>query len=215
MYKPNRLQASGAKLAATGCMTQSSFAGMWPRTLLRLPATSFAIAALAGLVAASPDAAAQAAAPQPQPAANTFQAQAAQVGIKSCATLFATLGDVLTRGTTFASNVQAQQTSPNDHAAQAVVGMKYDTPNYKGQAAGVVLTAPTKAGGCEGNLVRVAPFPQSCPDVVRQLPQGSTLATTLSGTPLYNLGGNQGQALLVPSGAGCVVVTVASAMERR
>ncbi|WP_422650302.1 Secreted protein [Cupriavidus sp. H18C1] len=186
---------------------------MSQRALSRLPATAFAIAALAGLVAASADAAAQAATPQAP--ASTFQAQAAQVGIKSCATLFAGLGDILTRGTTYASSVQAQQTSPNDHAAQAVVGMKYDTPNYKGQAAGVVLTAPTKAGGCEGNLVRVAPFPQSCPDVVRQLPQGSTLAANLSGTPLYNLGGNQGQALLVPSGAGCVVVTVASAMERR
>jgi hypothetical protein len=213
MYKPNRLQASGAKLAATGCMTQPSFAGRSQRTFARLPATAFAIAALAALVAASPDAAAQAAAPQP--ATNTFQAQAAQLGIKSCAPLFATLGDTLTRGTTFASTAQAQQGAPNDHGAHAVVGMKYDTPNYKGQAAGVVYTAPTKAGGCEGNLVRVAPFPQSCPDVVRQLPQGSTLATTLSGTPLYNLGGNQGQALLVPSGAGCVVVTVASAMERR
>jgi len=213
MYEPKRVQASGATLAPTGCMTQSSFGAMSQRALSRLPATAFAIAALAGLVAASADAAAQAATPQAP--ASTFQAQAAQLGIKSCATLFAGLGDILTRGTTYASSVQAQQTSPNDHAAQAVVGMKYDTPNYKGQAAGVVLTAPTKAGGCEGNLVRVAPFPQSCPDVVRQLPQGSTLAANLSGTPLYNLGGNQGQALLVPSGAGCVVVTVASAMERR
>ncbi|KAA6129626.1 hypothetical protein [Cupriavidus cauae] len=214
MYEPNQQHhASGAKLAPMGCMIQPRFAGTSQRALVRLPAAAFITAALAALIAASPDAAAQAAAPQP--AANTFQAQAAQLGIKSCAPLFASLGESLTRGTTYASTAQAQQGAPNDHGAHAVVGMKYDTPNYKGQAAGVIYTAPTKAGGCEGNLVRVAPFPQSCPDVVRQLPQGSTLATTLSGTPLYNLGGNQGQALLVPSGAGCVVVTVASAMERR
>jgi hypothetical protein len=180
---------------------------------VRLSAIALAFAALAGLAGASPDAAAQAGAPQA--AATSFQNQAAQLGVKSCAALFSSLGDSLTLGTTYASNAQAQQTAPNDHATQAVVGMKYDTPNYKGQAAGVVLTAPTKAGGCEGSLVRVAPFPQSCPDVVRQLPPGSALATSLSGTPLYNLGGNQGQALLVPSSAGCVVVTVASAMDRR
>ncbi|MCT9127205.1 hypothetical protein [Cupriavidus gilardii] len=173
------------------------------------------MAALTGLAGAMTDAAAQAApANAQQNAAASFQKQAADLGIKSCANLFAALGDSLTRGTTYASNASTQKDAPNDHAAQAVVGMRYDTPNYKGQSAGVIFTSPTKTG-CEGGLVRVAPFPQSCPDVVKQLPQGSTLATTLSGTPLYNLGGNQGQALLVPSGNSCVVVTVASAMDRR
>ncbi|MFX7140144.1 hypothetical protein ABTH88_19665, partial [Acinetobacter baumannii] len=89
----------------------------------------------------------------------------------------------LTRGTTYASNASTQKDAHNDHAAQAVVGMRYDTPNYKGQSAGVVFTSPTRTG-CEGGLVRVAPFPQSCPDVVKQLPPGSSLTTTLTGTPL-------------------------------
>ncbi|NSX02691.1 hypothetical protein [Cupriavidus gilardii] len=185
------------------------------RASVRLSTITLSFAALAGLAGAMTDAAAQAApANAQQNAAASFQKQAADLGIKSCANLFAALGDSLTRGTTYASNAATQKDAPNDHAAQAVVGMRYDTPNYKGQSAGVVFTSPTKSG-CEGGLVRVAPFPQSCPDVVKQLPQGSTLATTLSGTPLYNLGGNQGQALLVPSGNSCVVVTVASAMERR
>ncbi len=185
------------------------------RASVRLSTIALSIAALAGLAGAMTDAAAQAApANAQQNAAASFQKQAADLGIKSCANLFAALGDSLTRGTTYASNASTQKDAPNDHAAQAVVGMRYDTPNYKGQSAGVVFTSPTKSG-CEGGLVRVAPFPQSCPDVVKQLPQGSTLATTLSGTPLYNLGGNQGQALLVPSGNSCVVVTVASAMDRR
>ncbi|MCG5263121.1 hypothetical protein EM868_20040 [Cupriavidus gilardii] len=185
------------------------------RASVRLSTITLSFAALAGLAGAMTDAAAQAApANAQQNAAASFQKQAADLGIKSCANLFAALGDSLTRGTTYASNAATQKDAPNDHAAQAVVGMRYDTPNYKGQSAGVVFTSPTKTG-CEGGLVRVAPFPQSCPDVVKQLPQGSTLATMLSGTPLYNLGGNQGQALLVPSGNSCVVVTVASAMDRR
>lgn len=185
------------------------------RASVRLSTITLSMAALTGLAGAMTDAAAQAApANAQQNAAASFQKQAADLGIKSCANLFAALGDSLTRGTTYASNASTQKDAPNDHAAQAVVGMRYDTPNYKGQSAGVIFTSPTKTG-CEGGLVRVAPFPQSCPDVVKQLPQGSTLATTLSGTPLYNLGGNQGQALLVPSGNSCVVVTVASAMDRR
>ncbi|TWG88642.1 hypothetical protein L602_001100000740 [Cupriavidus gilardii J11] len=178
-----------------------------------------AFVAVGGLVAA-PDAAAQSAAQgnakpaAPQNAAANFQNQATQLGVKSCAGLLAGLGDSLTRGASYTSNLQAHKDGANDHAAQAVVGMNYDTPDYKAQAAGVLFASPTRSG-CEGGLVRVAPFPQACPDVVKQLPQGSTLNTLLSGTPLYTLGGNQGQALLVSSGTGCVVVTVASAMDRR
>ncbi|AMR80586.1 hypothetical protein A2G96_22345 [Cupriavidus nantongensis] len=140
-----------------------------------------------------------------------FQGQAAQLGVKSCAGLIAQLGDSLTQGARFTANTQAQKNAPNDHAVQAVAGLAYDAPGYQGKAAGIVFTAPTRSG-CEGNLVRVAPFTQSCQDVVRLLPKGSVLTADLSGTPLYTLGSNQGQALLVASGPACVVVTVASAM---
>jgi hypothetical protein len=47
------------------------------------------------------------------------------------------------------------------------------------------------------------------------LPKGSVEGGNLSGVPLYNLGGNQGQALLVSSGATCVVVTVVQAAQAR
>ncbi|ESJ04717.1 hypothetical protein B551_0217800 [Cupriavidus sp. HPC(L)] len=209
MFEPNTAALS------QGCDTTLKNVIGAGRSCVRAPIAALAVAASLGLGAYASNAAAQAApANAPQGAAATFQKQAADLGIKSCANLFATLGDSLTRGTTYASNASTQKDAPNDHAAQALVGMRYDTPNYKGQSAGVIFTSPTKTG-CEGGLVRVAPFPQSCPDVVKQLPQGSTLATTLSGTPLYNLGGNQGQALLVPSGNSCVVVTVANAMDRR
>ncbi|MBY4899366.1 hypothetical protein [Cupriavidus sp. AU9028] len=178
--------------------------------VLAMVAASFGLLCAAGDVAAQPSVAAGGS----QSGAAAFQKQAADLGVQSCAALFATLGDSLTRGATFASAAQGQKDSANDHAATAVVGLRYDTPNYKAQAAGIVATSPTSTG-CEGHLVRVAPFPQGCPDIVKQLPPGSTLATTLAGTPLFTLGGNQGQALLVSSGNGCVVVTVASAMDRR
>lgn len=87
--------------------------------------------------------------------------------------------------------------------------MSYNTPEYKEQAAGVVVASPT-AAGCEGTFVRVAPFQKSCQEVIATLPQGSALAETLSGTPYYNLANNGGQALLIPSGNSCVVVSVGS-----
>lgn len=233
MYEPSVLQSNTFQREPMEClMSHSGAFELHPpgqasprnvaitRSHIGMAAGALAALAVVAGLAASPDAAAQSQAaanaqpPAAQNAVATFQNQATQLGIKSCAGLLGSLGDSLTRGAIYASNLQAQKDAVNDHAAQGVVGMKYDTPDYKGQAAGVIFTSPTKSG-CEGNLVRVAPFPQACPDVVRLLPQGSTLATTLSGTPLYTLGGNQGQALLVPSGAGCVVVTVASAMDRR
>lgn len=57
--------------------------------------------------------------------------------------------------------------------------------------------------------MRVAPFQQPCAQVLRLLPGGSTPAGNLRDVPLYNLGGNQGQAMLVSNGDSCVVVTVA------
>lgn len=152
-------------------------------------------------------------APSPKASAapvNAFQEQAARLGVRQCANLFATLGQGATNGAAYAVQVQANRAAPDAHAAIGVAGITYDQPNYKGSAAGVVLVTPV-GKGCEGTMVRVAPFQASCQEVVRQFPAGSSVATTLSGTPLYNLGGNQGQALLVANGAGCVVVTVVPA----
>ncbi|PRD49650.1 hypothetical protein [Phyllobacterium myrsinacearum] len=157
------------------------------------------------------------------PAAATAQAQApaganddtpfrthiSQAGIRTCANLFPALGQALTFGSTYAVNTQWNKTSPDAHPVQAVAGMSYDTPEYKEQAAGVVVASPT-ASGCEGTFVRVAPFQKPCQEVITTLPQGSTLAETLSGTPYYNLANNGGQALLIASGNSCVVVSVGS-----
>jgi hypothetical protein len=137
-----------------------------------------------------------------------FHKHVSQAGIRSCANVFPALGQVLTLGSSYAVNTQWNSTSPDAHPVQAVTGMNYDMPDYKAQAAGIVFASPI-GEGCEGNLVRVAPFQKTCEEVVGTLPKGSVLAETLSGTPLYNLANNTGQALLVPTGSSCVVVSVA------
>jgi hypothetical protein len=147
----------------------------------------------------------QAAAPS---SARVFHEQATKLGVRRCANLFAGMGEVVSNGAAYTVQTQTGGAAPDGHGVQGVVGMTYNTPGYTAQAAGVVLAAPV-GGKCEGQLVRVAPFQRTCKDVVGQLPAGSTVAGSLSGVPLYNLGGGQGQAMLVSSGDACVVVTVA------
>ncbi|TPI38493.1 hypothetical protein FJW07_14650 [Mesorhizobium sp. B3-1-9] len=139
---------------------------------------------------------------------NPFQAHVAQAGVRTCANLFTTLGQALTAGSTYAVQTQWDKTSPDAHAVQAVAGMSYDLPDYKTQAAGVVFASPV-GQTCEGGFVRVAPFQRSCQEVAGTLPKGSLLADNLSKTMLFNLANNGGQALLVPTGNTCVVVSVA------
>ena len=180
----------------------------------RTSASALAILALSGpiLLAVPAHALAQATPPaQAQPAApasNAFRDHARQAGVARCANLYEALGQTLTAGSTYAVNSQWSDEAPDAHAVQGVVGMNYNLSDYKTQAAGVVVAAPA-AQGCEGNMVRVAPFQQPCAQVVARLPQGSAQVATLAGTPLYQLGGNAGQVLLVPNGNGCIVVSVA------
>jgi hypothetical protein len=165
-----------------------------------------ALVAMTGLAcSASAAAVAQQAAPS---AAAVFEGEANKLGAHKCASLFSGLGNSLTAGSAFAVQTEVGAKPADAHATQGVVGMSYDTPSYKGQAVGVIFAAPV-GGACEGNLVRVAPYQRSCQDVVGLLPAGTTAGDTLSGVATYNLGGNQGLALLLPSGSSCVVVSVA------
>jgi hypothetical protein len=167
--------------------------------------------ALVGNVCAfAPIAAAAATAAAPAKAignVDVFRDQANKVGARSCADLYEALGQGLTRGATFAVKTEANPGVPDAHIVQGVLGMTYDLPDLKGPAGGVVLAAPG-AGGCEGYLVRVAPFQKPCAEVVRFLPAGSVAGQALSGVWQYRLAGTQGQALMIPSGSNCVVVTL-------
>lgn len=137
-----------------------------------------------------------------------FQKHANQAGVRTCANVFAALGQALTVGSTYTEQTQWNTSSPDTHPVQAIAGMTYDLPDYKAQAAGVVFASPI-GQGCEGGFVRVAPFQKACQEIVQTLPKGSVLADNLSNTMLFNLANDGGQALLVPTGNTCVVVSVA------
>lgn len=172
------------------------------RRLRRLTLATLGTALLLGNVAAAPQAAA------PAKPVNPFQDQVGRLGVHKCANLFSALGQTVSLGSTYSGQVQTEKAAPDAHGVLGVVGMTYNTPNYSAQAAGVVVATPVGTK-CEGQLVRVAPFQRACKDVVAMLPAGTTTAGSLAGVPLYNLGGNQGQAMLIASGPACVVVTVA------
>jgi hypothetical protein len=146
--------------------------------------------------------------------ADVFRDQANKVGARSCADLYQALGQGLTRGAAYSVKTEADKTAPDAHLVQGVLGLTYDQPDLKGPAGGVVLAAPGQ-GGCEGYMVRVAPFQKPCAEVVSLLPAGSTAGEALSGVWRYQLAGNQGQALMIPGGAACVVVTLSGMTQRR
>lgn len=152
----------------------------------------------------------QAAAPS---AANLFQDQASKLGARQCAALYAALGQSVVQGAAFGVKTETNKEAPDAHMVQGVVGMTYNLSDLKGQAGGIVLAAPA-AKGCEGYLVRVAPFQKPCAEMTRSLPAGSVGEQTLSGVAQYRLGGNQGQALTIPNGSTCVVVTLAGMTQR-
>ncbi|MFK0165098.1 hypothetical protein [Rhizobium sp. NPDC090279] len=137
-----------------------------------------------------------------------------QAGLQSCSTVFPVLGGLLTNGTQY--NVQSiwNNEAADKHTVQALVGMNYATQGYNGPAAGIVFAAPV-ASGCEGSMVRVAPFTASCPEVSTKFPNGSKLVNNLGQIGVYELGNQGGEAMLLPTGNGCVVISVASAAGKQ
>jgi hypothetical protein len=178
-------------------------------------ATLLGLALIGHICAFAPLAAAATAAPANAPAnVDLFRDQANKLGARTCANVYEALGQGLTHGAGFAVKTEADPSAPDAHIVQGVMGMTYDLPDLKGPAGGVVLAAPG-TGGCEGYLVRVAPFQKPCAEVVSLLPAGSTAGQALSGVWRYQLAGNQGQALMIPSGSTCVVVTLSGMTQRR
>lgn len=176
----------------------------------RVLSAALAIVSMAGATAS----AAPATAPTPplaagaiSPGARVFSEQASKLGAQKCARLYSVLGDLVSQGADYAVRTETNKQAADAHHIQGAVGMTYNLPDLKGQAAGLVFAAPV-ANGCEGHFVRIAPFQKPCQQVVKDLPAGSVAAADLSGVPVYQLGGGQGQALMIASGASCVVVTV-------
>lgn len=148
----------------------------------------------------------------PDLADTPFLQHATQAGLEACSTVFPALGQLLTNGSQYRAQSTWNSEDPNGHAVQALVGMDYKSDSYTGTAAGVVFAAPT-GSACEGSMVRVAPFPTPCTDIPAILPEGSKLANNLERVAVYSLANNGGDALLLPAGDMCIVVSVASAVQ--
>ncbi len=146
----------------------------------------------------------------PAPADTPFLQHAKQAGLQSCSSVFPVLGALLTNGSQYSVQSIWNSETPDKHAVQALVGMNYATEGYSGLAAGVVVAAPT-GSVCEGSMVRVAPFAASCADMPAMLPKGSKRTNNLAQISVYELPDNGGNAMLLPTGNNCVVISVASA----
>jgi hypothetical protein len=146
----------------------------------------------------------------PAPDDTPFLQHAKQAGLQSCSDVFPGLGALLTNGSQYSVQSIWNPETPDKHTVQALVGMNYATEGYSGPAAGVVVAAPTGTL-CEGSMVRVAPFAASCADMPAMLPKGSKLTNNLAQISVYELPDNGGNAMLLPTGNSCVVISVVSA----
>src|SRR5215217_6286681 len=152
--------------------------------------------------------------PNPALAETPFLQHAKEAGLQSCSNIFPALGQMLTTGTTYSVQSIWNNEAPDKHLVEALVGMNYATQGYSGPAAGLVFAAPT-ASVCEGTMVRVAPFAANCADVPALLPKGSKLANNLGQVSVYELANGGGNAMLLPTGNSCVVISVASAAGKQ
>lgn len=137
-----------------------------------------------------------------------FLQHAKQAGLKACSTVFPALGQALTGGAPTTISTAWSRQSPDRHPVQSVVGMDFASGDYRGASAGVVFAAPD-GSSCTGNMVRVAPFSVPFSSAVSSLPPGSKRTNTLGQVEVFTLPTSGGQALLLPSGRTCVVISVA------
>lgn len=147
-------------------------------------------------------------------AGTPFLQHSQQAGLTSCSNVFPTLGQLLTNGATYSVQSTWNDEAADKHVVQALVGMDYATGGYSGPAAGVVFAAPISPA-CEGAMVRVAPFAAKCADIPAMLPKGSKLASNLGSISVYELANEGGNAMLLPTGDSCVVISVASATGKQ
>lgn len=146
--------------------------------------------------------------PDPSLADTPFLTHTKQAGLSACSNVFPVLGQLLTSGAKYNIVSEWNQQAPDQHPIQALVGLDYESQDYTGPAGGIVMAAPNGTD-CEGAMVRIAPLSMACSNIPATLPQGSKITNTLGKVSLYTLAGNGGQALLVPSGETCVVVSIA------
>lgn len=149
-----------------------------------------------------------AAMPQASVPDSPFLTHAKEAGLKTCATVFPVLGQLLAEGAEYTVLSEWNGKEPDQHPVQALVGLDYKTGEPTGSGAGLVFAVPN-GSSCDGTMVRVTPIAASCDSLPATFPKGSQLTRNLGKSSVYALANNGGQALLLPSGASCIVLSVA------
>jgi hypothetical protein len=170
------------------------------------PAEPAAEPAAAAAPAPAAPAAGQAAA---QPA-TPFDDSVKKASLRACAKTFVDLGKTAAANSDYMAMSQWNQTQPDSHAVQSLVGMNFKNQAGLSSGAGVVFASPIQ-GGCEGNMVRIVPAQQTCGVVAQSMGiTNNQQIPSLSGVPVLTAK-NGTRIMLVPAGNTCVIVTVAAA----
>lgn len=143
-----------------------------------------------------------------QTAEGIFTENATKIGATTRAGFYGALGKDITLGTTFAVQTQTAGSDPAEHATLGLIGMNFNNPNdYAGPGSGVVLAVPT-AKGCEGNMVKIVPFPAELRRRPVKSPRGQQQADPAYGHGCLRTARRQPGDVHASAG-GCVIVTVA------
>ncbi|MCZ4072107.1 hypothetical protein [Agrobacterium sp. LMR679] len=142
-----------------------------------------------------------------------FLAHAKEAGIQACGTVFPVLGQLLTGGAKYSVQSDWSPAEPDKHAIRSLVGLNIASKDYSGPAAGLIVASPN-GSSCEGTMIRIVPYQQTCDAVAKILPAGSTKRSDLSQTIVYDLANNGGQLMLLPSSQACVAISVAQAARK-
>src|SRR5690606_29579475 len=117
---------------------------------------------------------------------NVFLEHAGMSGAEQCKELFAGMGLSLVGESVYSAMSNWDETSPDQHAINSIVGMRFGSTEEGFSAGGLLFAAPV-ARGCEGSLIRIAPSSASCDAMQAQLPAGSAHSADLEGMAVYNL----------------------------
>ena len=139
-------------------------------------------------------------------------------GLQSCSTVFPVLGEPPTNGTTYSvRSIWKYEVCRKTRRGELWLGMNFATEGYSGPAAGVVFAA----SGPHGQLAKAQSvrWRRSPPPAQKFRCDASEkkrkFANNLGQISIYELANDGGNAMLLPTGNTCVVISVASAAGKQ
>jgi hypothetical protein len=146
-----------------------------------------------------------------QPGATPFDNQVKQANLKACSKTFIDLGKAASANGDYMAMSEWNQAQPEAHSIQSIIGMNFKNAQGLRNGASVVFAAPVQ-NGCEGNMVRIVPTPQSCNDVAKGLGLQRNQVTELSNVPVATTKTGI-RFMLLAAANSCVIVTVARGIQ--